>query len=78
MGVGETTGDPMSLYLVSEDIGIHDIDHLLVDPWQVGTHPLHQPLLTWKQYYGVIKELRGLVQTGGDREGWGDLGWEGV
>lgn len=76
MGVGETIGGLMSLYLVSEDIGIHDVDHLLVDPWQVGTHLLHQPLLAWKQCYRVIKELRAPVQTGGNWEGCGDLGWE--
>jgi len=75
-GTGETKGDPMSQYLVSEDIGIHDVNHLLIDPWQVGTHPLHQPLLTWKQCYEVIKELRVPVQTEGNWEGCRDLGWE--
>ena len=55
-------------YLVSEDVGVHNVDHLLVDTGQVGTHPLHQPLLPWEQRDGAKDAaVLGSVGTGSPR-----------
>lgn len=35
--------------LSGKDVGVHNIHYLLIDTGQVGTHLLHQPLLTWEQ-----------------------------
>lgn len=61
-------------YLVSEDVGVHNVDHLLVDTGQVGTHPLHQPLLPWEQRDGAKDAaVLGSMGTGspsGTGTGW--------